>query len=110
MVGLQGNDGRRGTQDTARMQRTLIQVAKLDHFSVDDFCQETRTVYEFLGWYYHGHTYQHYSDVCTMRGDALAERYKRTIVRIEQITRAGYHLEVQWECEFDEEILSHHPE
>ena len=45
-----------------------------------------------------------------MRGDTLAERYERTMVRIEQITRAGYHVELQWECEFDEEILSHHPE
>jgi len=67
-------------------------------------------VYEFLGCYYHGHTCQPYRDVCTIRGDTLAERYERTMMRIEQITRAGYLVEVRCECEFDEEILSRHPE
>jgi len=32
------------------------------------------------------------------------------MVRIERITRAGYQVEIQRECEFDEEILTHHPE
>ena len=77
---------------------------------MDVFCPETRTVYEFLGCYYHGHTCQPYRDVCTIRGDTLAERYERTMMRIEQITRAGYQVEVQWECHFDEEILSRCPE
>jgi len=44
-----------------------------------------------------------------MRGDTLAERCERKMVRIEQITRAGYQVEVHWECEFDEEILSRIP-
>ena len=30
--------------------------------------------------------------------------------RLEQITRAGYKVEVQWECECDEGILARHPE
>jgi hypothetical protein len=29
---------------------------------------------------------------------------------IEQITQAGYHVEMQWECEFDDGILTSHPE
>jgi len=45
-----------------------------------------------------------------MRGDTLAERHERTMVRIDQITRAAYQVEVQWECEFDEEILSRNHE
>jgi len=36
-----------------------------------------------------------------MNEDTLAERYERTMSRIEQITRAGYQAKVQWECEFD---------
>ena len=67
-------------------------------------------MYEFLGCYYHGHICQTYRDVCTMRGDTLAERYDRTIVRIDQITRRGCQVDVHWECEFDEEILSRNPE
>ena len=56
-------------------------------------------MYEFLGCYYHGHTCQPYRDVTTIRGDTLKE-----------ITRAGYEVELQWECEFDEEILTRHPD
>ena len=37
-----------------------------------------------------------------MNGDTLAERYERTISRLEQITRAGYLVEFEWECEFDD--------
>ena len=32
------------------------------------------------------------------------------MARIEQITRVGYRIEVQWECEIDETILTRHPE
>ena len=31
-------------------------------------------------------------------------------MRIQQITRAVYHVEVQWECECDEEILTRYPD
>ena len=31
----------------------------------------------------------------------LAERYERIMSRIERITRSGYQVKVQWECEFD---------
>ena len=72
---------------------------------MDEFCPETGTVYEFMG-YFHGHTCQPFRDVTTMVGDTLAERYERTMSRIEQIARAGYLVEVQWECEFDDKIQS----
>jgi len=85
-------------------------LPELHHYSVDGFCQETRSVYEFLGCYYHGHAYHPYRDVTTILGVTLAERYMGTMKRIEEITRAGYQVEVQWECEFDEEILTCHPD
>jgi len=74
--------------------RREYRLPDLHHFSVDGFCSETSTVYEFLGCYYHGHTCQPYRDVCTMRGDTLVERYERTMMRIEQITSAGYQVDV----------------
>ena len=37
----------------------------------------------------------------TLDEDTLAERYERTMSRIEQITAAGYTVKVIWECEFD---------
>ena len=42
--------------------------------------------------------------------DTLAERHDRMMTRIGQITRAGYQVDVQWECVFDEEIVTRHPE
>ena len=62
---------------------------------------ETRTVYEFFGCYYHGHTCQTFRDVCTISGETLSDRYESKKARLQQITQAGYQVRVQWECEFD---------
>jgi len=64
---------------------------KLPHYRVDGYCAETRTVYEFLGCYYHGCKCQPFRDVKTLtNGETLAERYEQTLARIEQLKRAGY--------------------
>ena len=34
-------------------------------------------------------------------GDTLAEWYEQRISRLEQITRSGYLVKVQWECDYD---------
>jgi G:T-mismatch repair DNA endonuclease (very short patch repair protein) len=34
-------------------------------------------------------------------GETLAERYENTMARLERIARAGYNIEVKWECEFE---------
>jgi G:T-mismatch repair DNA endonuclease (very short patch repair protein) len=83
----------------------------LPHYSVDGYFAETRTVYEFLGCYYHGCTCQPFRDVKTLNEDTLAERYEQTLSRIEQIKRAGYRIEIEWECMFDEaRIVEQNPE
>jgi len=67
------------------------------HYSVDGYCAETRTIYEFLGCYFHGCKCQPFRDVKTMAsGETLAERYEQTMARIEQLTSAGYTVKVQW--------------
>jgi len=85
-------------------------VRELPHFSVDRYCPETRTIYEFFGCHFHSHACHLFRDIITLNGDTLAERYARTS-RLEQITRAGYLVRVQWECEFDDagrpELLAH---
>jgi hypothetical protein len=60
-------------------------LAELPHYSVDVYCAETRTVYEFLGCYYHRCICQTFRDVRTISGVTLAERYEQTLSRIEQI-------------------------
>jgi len=90
-------------------------VTELPQFIVDGYCPDTRTIYEYFGSYYHGHTCQPFRDVITTSGDTLAERYERTISRLDKIKRLGYLVTVQWECEFDEsgimkqktELLTH---
>ena len=77
---------------------------------MDSFCPETGVLYGFFGCNFHGHTCEPFPDVIAMNGDTLAEREERTMARIEEFARALYKVEVQWEYEFDEEILSRHPE
>jgi len=86
-------------------------VLALPHFSVDGYCPQTKTIYEFNGCFHHGHTCQSFRDVTTTSGDTLAERYERTMSRLEQITREGYQVKIEWECELDESgIVRQNPE
>jgi len=62
--------------------------SELPHYSVDGYCSETPTVYEFLCCYFHGCTCQPFRDVKTMSGETMAEHYEQTLSRIEQIKRA----------------------
>lgn len=52
---------------------------ELPQYSVDGYCAETRTVYEFLGCYYHGCTCQPRRDVKTLGGETLAERHRTDV-------------------------------
>jgi G:T-mismatch repair DNA endonuclease (very short patch repair protein) len=49
------------------------------NLSVDEFCVETRTVYEILGCFWHGHTCLKFRDVTMSSGETLAERYEKTM-------------------------------
>jgi len=88
-------------------------LRELPHFSVDGYCAETNAIYEFVVCHWHGFSFQPFRDVITTNGDFMAARYEQTLARLEQITRAGYHVTVQWECEFDDagiatpELLAH---
>jgi len=83
-------------------------LPELPRSSVDGYFPGTSTVYEFFGCFWHGHTCQPFRDVATLSGDTLVERYERTMSRLEQITRAGYQVKVQWECEFEEKPKTAH--
>jgi G:T-mismatch repair DNA endonuclease (very short patch repair protein) len=86
-------------------------LPELPNFSVEGFCEETRIICEFLGCYFHCHTCQPFRDVPTMGKETLAERYERTMTRIEQITQAGYEVKIVWECDFDRDgIVEEKPE
>jgi G:T-mismatch repair DNA endonuclease (very short patch repair protein) len=75
---------------------------ELPNIHVDGLCEETRTVYEFNGCYYHEHICMQFRDLSiACGGGTLAERYENTMTRLERITQAGYQVKVQWECEFE---------
>ena len=87
-----------------------FRLPTLPRLSENGFCRETNTVYEFCFCYRHGHTCLPYRDDLKVAGDTFAQRYERKMARLEQITQAGYQVEVQWECDFDKRILADHPE
>jgi len=80
-----------------------IRLPELPHFSVDGYCAETRIVYEFMECFFHGCVKsQPFRELKTLVDDTLAERYERTMARLELRTNAGYTVKVMWECEFNE--------
>ena len=67
-----------------------VRLPELPQFSVDGYSAETRTVFEFMGCFFHGCVKcQPIRDLKTLGGDTLAERYERTMARLELITNAG---------------------
>jgi len=48
---------------------------ELAKYSVDEYCSETKVIYEFFGCFSHGHNCQPFRDVSTMSVDTLAEGY-----------------------------------
>jgi len=95
----------------ARNGREII-LPELPHFSVDGYCAERRTIHEFMGCFFHGCVKcQTFRDLKTLGDDTLAERYERTMAKLELITNAGYTVKVMCECEFQEsEIVEMKPQ
>jgi len=82
-----------------------FRLPELSRYSVDGYCAETKTVYEFLGCFWHGCKCQPMREHMTLNEDTLAERYAKTMARIGQITATGYTVRVMWECKFDAEKI-----
>jgi hypothetical protein len=71
-------------------------------FKADGYCQETNTVYEFHGDFWHGNSKvfetQNYNKItsCT-----YGELYKKTLEREQYIKELGYNLVVMWEYDWN---------
>jgi hypothetical protein len=57
-------------------------LPELPAYSVDGYCAESKTVFEFLGCLWHGHICQPFRDVIATSGDTLTDRYEQTMARI----------------------------
>lgn len=84
---------------------------KNTNYIVDGFDEESNTIFEFLGCFYHGHKclsnrmYQ-----CSKNPtDTLENRFKTTMQRIKKLRNMGYNINFIWECKF-RKILKSHPD
>lgn len=65
---------------------------------VDGYCKETKTCYEFMGVWWHGHPkYFHPDDIHPMNKIPYGVLYQRTLDRNKKIEDLGYTLVVKWE-------------
>jgi G:T-mismatch repair DNA endonuclease (very short patch repair protein) len=77
---------------------------KILQYPVDGFCQDTQTVYQFHGCYFHGCNKPDCPIVKTIKDPEWhkqrEEKYQKTKSIEQTIESQGYYLEVMWECEF----------
>jgi hypothetical protein len=73
-----------------------------ENLLVDGFCEETNTVYEFHGCFWHG--CERCSSRLAAKRDALFLRRENTLRKEERVKRAGYNLVTMWECDFRKAI------
>ncbi len=67
---------------------------------VDGYCEETNTVYEFHGDYWHGNPTKYPSDnLHPVTNRKYGDLYNETLQRDEKIRQLGYNLIVKWEGE-----------
>lgn len=72
------------------------------NIQVDGFCNETQTVYEFHGDFWHGNPSKHNpNDINNTIHKTFGELYNLTIDRDNSIKQAGYNLVVIWENDWN---------
>ena len=71
---------------------------------VDGFHQESGTIFEFHGRFWHGDPRRHDpGEINKFNGKTFEELYQRTLERDEKIRSMGYNLIVMWEMDFHHE-------
>ncbi|MGI0076380.1 MAG: DUF7487 domain-containing protein [Nitrosopumilaceae archaeon] len=67
-------------------------------YSADGYCEETNTIYEFYGDFFHGNPDTYESDYYNQKMYITAgELYQKTLEREQHIRLLGYKLETKWE-------------
>jgi hypothetical protein len=67
---------------------------------VDGFCEETNTVYEYHGDFWHGNPLIHKPEDINPRSKiSYGDLYKNTLLREQKIRDLGYNLVVKWKTE-----------
>lgn len=72
---------------------------------VDSYCQETNTVYEFHGDYWHGNpSIYNRNEINAVTKSTFGELYDKTIERERKIRELGYNLIVKWESDTESKV------
>ena len=69
--------------DIRHAENTPHGEKRIDDYSVDGFCEENNTVYEYYGCYFHGHDCKHNYD---------RQKWQKTLSREQSIRSLGYNL------------------
>jgi hypothetical protein len=70
-------------------------------YRADGYCEETNTIYEFHGDYWHGNPIIYPpNEINEVNGKSMGELYQKTIERENLIKSLGYNLVVMWESDF----------
>jgi len=71
-------------------------------YSADGYCQETNTIYEFHGDFWHGNPKRYDpTDINPISNKTFDELYQKTLEREEEIKTLGYNLVVIWESDWN---------
>jgi len=92
-----------GIQNIHGVTREVSLNVGTKFFRVDGFNPETKTVYEFLGNYWHGNPSMFGSDELNKTvGKTFGQLYQGTMERINCLEEAGYKVFYIWEKDFNE--------
>lgn len=74
------------------------------NYRADGYCEETNTIYEFHGDYWHGNPSKYNSeDMNTVSGKTFGELYQKTMEKEQRIRDLGYNLVTMWESDFKQQ-------
>lgn len=72
-------------------------------YKADGYCEETNTIYEFHGDFWHGNPKVYNQDDIHPRAKkTFGELYQKTLLKEQKIRELGYNLVVIWESEWNE--------
>jgi len=76
-------------------------------YSADGYCQQTNTIYEFHGDFWHGNPKKfNPTDMNTIINKTYGELYQKTIKREQEIRDMGFNLITMWESDWNKIIKS----
>lgn len=81
------------------MNKGEFRIPKTRYFA-DGYCQETNTIYEFHGDYWHGNPSKYKANNTSYYGKTFGELYEKTLKKENKIRSLNYNLVTIWESEW----------